>query len=69
MYKIIMVVGTIIVVGGWIAYGVWRYKTNLEEKRNPKPKRTSEHLQKVQKSFDEYTKKMANYKKKPYERE
>jgi hypothetical protein len=53
MYKIIMIVGTIAVVGGWIAYGVWRY----------------EHLEKVQKSFDEYAKKMTDYKRKPYERE
>ena len=69
MYKIIMITGTIIVVGGWIAYGVWRYKTHLDEKKNPKPRQKSEHLQEVQKSFDDYAKKMANYKRKTYERE
>jgi len=69
MYKIIMIVGTTIVAGGWIAYGVWRYKTHLDEKKNPKPKPRSEHLEKVQKSFDEYAKKMANYKRKTYERD
>jgi len=69
VYKIIMIVGTIVVVAGWIAYGVWRYKTRIEEKKNPKPRRSSEHLGKVQKSFDEYAKKMANYKRKTYERD
>ncbi len=69
MYKIIMIVGTLMVVGGWIAYGVWRYKTNLEEKKNPTPKPRSEHLEKVQKSFDDYAKKMGEYKRKPYERD
>jgi hypothetical protein len=69
MYKIVMIVGTIMVVGGWIAYGVWRYKIHLDEKKNPAPKQRSEHLEKVQKSLDEYAKKMAEYKRKPYERE
>jgi len=69
MYKIIMIVGTTVVVGGWIAYGVWRLRTHLDEKKNPKPKQRSEHLQNVQKSFEDYAKKMAEYKRKPYERE
>ena len=69
MYKIIMIVGTIMVVGGWVAYGVWRYKINLEEKKNPTPKPRSEHLEKVQKSFDDYAKKMGEYKRKSYERD
>lgn len=69
MYKIIMIVGTIMVVGGWIAYGVWRYKISLDEKKNPTPKPRSEHLEKTQKSFDDYAKKMAEYKLKPYERD
>ena len=69
MYKIIMIVGTIMVVGGWITYGIWRYKISLDEKKNPAPKPRSEHLEKVQNSFKDYAKKMAEYKRKPYERD
>lgn len=61
-----VIVGAIIVVGGWIAYGIWRYRTYLQEKKEPEKK--TEHLDKVRKSFEEYTKKMAEYKLKPYER-
>ena len=61
-----VIVGAIIVAGGWIAYGIWRYKTYQEEKNEPE--RKTEHLDKVRKSFEEYTKKMGEYKLKPYER-
>ncbi len=63
---IVVIVGVIIVAAGWIAYGIWRYKTYLREK--DEPERKTEHLEKVKKSFEEYTKKMAEYKLKPYER-
>lgn len=65
-YKV-LIFAAIIVAGGWIAYGIWRYKIYLEEKREPE--RKTEHLEKVKKSFEEYTKKMEQYKRKPYERE
>ena len=61
-----VIAGAIIVAGGWIAYGIWRYKTYQEEKKEPG--RKTEHLEKVKKSFEEYTKKMEEYKLKPYER-
>ena len=64
-YKI-LIFAAIIVAGGWIAYGIWRYKIYLEEKREPE--RKTEHLEKVKRSFEEYTKKMEEYKLKPYER-
>jgi hypothetical protein len=65
-YKI-LIAGVIIVIVGWIAYGIWWYKkVYLEEKKEPGKK--TEHLEKVKKSFEEYTKKMAEYKLKPYER-
>lgn len=61
-----VIVGAIIVAGGWIAYGIWRYKTYLREKNEPE--RKTEHLEKVKKSFEDYTKKMEQYELKPYER-
>ncbi|MGA1980297.1 MAG: hypothetical protein ABSG99_07040 [Sedimentisphaerales bacterium] len=64
-YKI-LIAGVIIVIVGWIAYGIWWYKIKQEEKREPEKK--TEHLDKVKKSFEDYTKKIAEYKLKPYER-
>ena len=66
MFKI-LIPAAIIVAIGWIAYGIWRIKIYLDEKNKPKGK--TEHLQKVEKSFDDYAKKMREYKRKPYERE
>jgi len=67
MFKIVMIAAVIIMAIAWIAYGVWRYRTYLSEKGKPKP--TTEHLEKVRKSFEEYTKKLKNFKRKPYKRE
>jgi H+/gluconate symporter-like permease len=64
-YKI-LIAGVIIVALGWAAYGIWWYKVLQEEKKEPEKK--TEHLDKVKKSFEEYTKKMAEYKLKPHER-
>jgi flagellar basal body-associated protein FliL len=63
---IILIAGVIIVALGWVAYGIWWYKVQQEEKKQPNKK--TEHLEKVKKSFEEYTKKMGEYKLKPYER-
>lgn len=67
MFKILIVAAIIIVAIGWIAYGAWRIKTYFDEKN--KPAQTTEHLKKVKKSFDDYAKKMEEYKRKSYERE
>jgi uncharacterized membrane-anchored protein YhcB (DUF1043 family) len=64
-YKI-LIGAAIIVVIGWIAYGIWWYRVLQEEKKQPNKK--TEHLEKVKKSFEEYTKKMAEFKLKPHER-
>ena len=64
-YKILLAAIGIVVVG-WIADGIWWYKVLQEEKKEPEKK--TEHLDKVKKSFEEYTKKMAEYKLKPHER-
>ncbi|MHC4647627.1 MAG: hypothetical protein ACYTBJ_19345 [Planctomycetota bacterium] len=67
MFKTIWLTAAIVVGMGWIAYGIWRIIERLREKRRPKP--TTKHLGNVRKSFDEYTKKMENYKKPTYKRE
>jgi hypothetical protein len=59
-------IGAIIVALGWVVYGIWRYKIYKEEKKEPEKK--TEHLDKVKKSFEDYTKRVAEYKLKPYER-
>ncbi|MHC4623013.1 MAG: hypothetical protein ACYS4W_03830 [Planctomycetota bacterium] len=67
MFKILWLTAAIIVGLGWIAYGIWRLKEHIEEKKRPKPK--PKHLQQVKKSFDDYVKKMENFKKPTYKRE
>jgi len=62
----ILLIGAILVGIGWIAYGIWCYKERQREKEEPE--QSTEHLQKVKKSFEEYTKKMEDYELKPYER-
>lgn len=66
MAYIILLIAAVIVGIGWIAYGIWDYKERQREKEEPD--RSTEHLQKVKKSFEEYTKKMKDYKLTPYER-
>lgn len=65
MFKTVMITTAVIVALGWIAYGLWEIIIRHTEKN--KPKQTTEHLQKVKKSFEDYTKKMENYELKPYE--
>jgi heme/copper-type cytochrome/quinol oxidase subunit 2 len=60
-----VIIGVVIVAAGWAAYGIWRYKEYKEEKKEPEKK--TEHLDKVKRSFEEYTKKMKEYELKPYE--
>lgn len=67
MFKVIMITVIVMLAIAWIVYGIWRYRTNLAEKDKPKP--TTEHLEKTRKSFEEYTKKLENYERKPYERQ
>ncbi len=62
----ILLIGVILVGIGWIAYGIWWYRERQREKEEPE--RSTEHLQKVKKWFEESTKKKKDYKLKPYER-
>jgi hypothetical protein len=46
MFWPVMIVATVLVAVGWIAYGIYDYKMRQEEKKQPKPR--SERLQKTQ---------------------
>jgi len=61
MYKIFMIVGVVVVAGGWIAYAIWDYKMRQEEKKQPK--KHSAHLQKTQGEISDWAKQMAAFKK------
>ena len=62
----IWIIAFLIVGLGWAGYGLWILWIRRQEKNQPK--KTTEHLHKVKKSFDEYTEKMKDYKLKAYER-
>jgi predicted nucleotide-binding protein (sugar kinase/HSP70/actin superfamily) len=66
MYKIFMIVGITVVGCGWIAYWVYNHIMDKREKQQP---RRSEHLKKANETMAEYAKKMANFKKKSYEKQ
>ncbi len=60
-FKIIMIVGVIVVAGGWIVYGIYEYKMRQEEKKLPKPR--SEQFKKTQSEVSDWAKQMAAFKK------
>ena len=67
----IFLIGFGVIAIGWIAYGIWEYKIRQEEKMIPPDQKggtrvKSERLREAEKTFEEYAKKMAEYKKKPY---
>ena len=66
MFKTLVIPLAIIVVIGWAAYGAWKIINHYKEKNKPEQK--TKHLENVKDSFDDYTRKLANYKKTPYER-
>ena len=59
-YAIFMIIGVIVVGGGWIAYYLWDRKQRLEEERQPKPQ--SEKLRKTKSEVSDWAKKMAEFK-------
>ncbi len=59
-YVIFMIVGVILVGGGWIAYLLWDYKQRKEEAQQPKPQ--SAKLQKTKSEVSDWAKKMAEFK-------
>ena len=71
MFKIVMITSMALVALGWIGYGMWRLRENHIEKNRPEEKagETTEHLTKVKDSFEDYTKRLANFERKNYKRE
>ena len=66
MYKIGMIIAIAGLVVGWIAYGIYRVISGRMEKKQFAKK--SERLEAANKSFENYTKKMADYELKPYDK-
>jgi hypothetical protein len=68
---IIFLIMVLILALSWGAYGLWEYKLRQEEKMIPPDQKggtraKSERLRDAEKTFEEYAKKMAEFKKKPY---
>ena len=61
MYKIFMIVGVVVVAGGWLAYALWDYKLRRDERKQP-PQR-AERLTKTQSEISDWAKQMAEFKK------
>jgi hypothetical protein len=61
MYKVFMIIGGVLVVGGWIAYAIWDYRLRQEEKKQPKVR--SKRYKKSQAEISDWAKQMAEFKK------
>jgi hypothetical protein len=62
-YAIFMIIGLIVVGGGWLAYFIWDYKVRQEEAKRPKPQ--SAQLKKAKSEISDWAKKMAEFKGPP----
>ena len=62
-YAIFMIIGVILVGGGWFAY--WLHERKLDKEEASRPKVRSERLQKTQSELSDWAKKMAEYKGPP----
>jgi heme/copper-type cytochrome/quinol oxidase subunit 2 len=62
-YAIFMIVGAVVVVGGWAAYFLWDYKQRKEEESQPKPQ--SPQVKKAKSELSDWAKKMAEFKGPP----
>jgi len=62
-YAMIMIVGIIVVGGGWAAYFLWDHKQRKEEEKQPKPQ--SARVQKTKSEVSDWAKKMAEFKGPP----
>jgi hypothetical protein len=62
-YGIFMIVGLVVVVGGWAAYFLWDRKMRKEEEKQPKQR--GEQLVKSRSEVADWAKKMAEFKAPP----
>jgi len=60
-YKVFMIIGVVLVAGGWIAYAIWDYRLRQEEKKHPKKHAT--RLNKTKGEVSDWAKQMAAFKK------
>ena len=67
MFKIVIIVLAIAVALGWGAYGIYVLWDRYQEKKRPKTK--TKHLEEVKKSFEDYAKQLADFKRKTYDRD
>jgi hypothetical protein len=66
MYKWFMIIGIAVIGLGWLAYGIYSYIADKKEKESPKAR--SQKYEQAQQSMAEYAKKMADFKKKRYDK-
>ena len=64
LFKILTITLAIVVVIGWIAYGVLAGRKRSKEKNKPaEPGEASERLQEARSQVEDYAKKLADFKK------
>jgi hypothetical protein len=70
MFKTVMICAFAFLGVCWTAYWIYEWQLRVEEKRTPRRKRpTTEHLEQVKKSFEEYARKLEEYELKAYDKE
>ena len=67
MFRKVWIIAAAVLALCWAAYGIWTMIERRREKRRPKP--TTKRQQQAKQSFEEYVKKMKEYKKPIYKRD
>ena len=67
MYKWFVIIGFTVIALGWLAYGIYNYIAERQEKK--RPRKRSQKYEQTQQSMVEYAKKIADFKKKRYDKE
>jgi len=60
LYALFMIVGVLVVAGGWTAYFIWDYRQRQEEAKEPKPQ--AEQFRKTKSEVSDWARKMAEFK-------
>ena len=68
MYLIFMLIAVPVLGISWFIYWQWDKKMTKLEEQERKNRGGTEHLEKVSDSFDEYTKKLSDFKRKDYDK-
>ena len=66
MYKWFVIIGFAFMGLCWLIYGIYTYIADKQEKKRPKVR--SQKYEEAQESMTEYAKKMADFKKKRYDK-